>query len=154
MAIIEKLAVLSDAQAITSDTASSNYFDMATAGHGYGISQNLVLCIRTNTAPTDAADTIAIELQTDASSSFNTGPTVVFSICLADTTEITVDDERFATAGEWIYRGALPYDLDRYVRLYYENSTSNGTITLDAWIEQAPQEYGTQVITSPVGTPS
>ncbi len=152
MAIIEKLAVLSDAQAIDGDAASENYFD---TGETTPDGSQYFLCIRTNTAPVDSSDTIAIELQHDPDSGFGTGPYVAMVICAADTTEITVSDSRFATAGAWIYRATIPMECNtRYWRLYYENTTNTGAITLDAWIEQMPQNHGTQVITSNVGNPS
>jgi len=154
MGAYDELFDLSDAQEITADAASTNYIDMEVVKSQLGVGGDVWLCIRTNTAPTDAADTIAIQLECDDNSSFSSSKNVL-TICTLDTTEITVSDARFATAGAWIYRATLPYECDeRYVRLYYENTTSNGTITLDAWLQTFPPKSDrTQVFSSPVGNP-
>ena len=64
----ENLGVLCDAQAISADaTASENTIDLAQTTPKLGVGQHApYLCIRTAVAPTDAADTLAIELQSDA----------------------------------------------------------------------------------------
>ena len=149
------LGNLSDAQAITADdTASTNIIDLAVTVPQVGVGRPIFLCIRTNTAPTNAADTISIELQNDADAAFS-NPTVLMMICGANGAEITVSDARFATAGAWIWRGSLPYEIaERYLRLMYRNTTSNGTITLDAWLSDTPQsDLGRQIYVSPVGNP-
>lgn len=156
MAIVSNLAVLSDAQAITADdTASTNYIDTGvTTPQGQVNGKNAWLCIRTNTAPTDAGDSIGIELQCDDNSSF-TSPKVALALYTETGSEITVSDGRFDTAGDWVLRCSVPFECnERYWRLMYRNTTSNGTITLDAWVQDVPPERGTQVTTSPVGNPS
>ena len=159
MAIIEKKGVLCDAQAISAtNTWSTGFFDMALANNGYGIASNLHLCIRVAVAPTDTADTCAIQVQTSATNdATNLTGTIVNLYTIIDdaAAEYTVSNARFATAGAWVIRMPLPYEWTlRYLQLKFLQTTSNGTQTYDAWVEQAPQDYGTQVIDSPVGTPS
>jgi hypothetical protein len=151
------LGNLSDAQAITEAAASTNTIDLATTRQQIGVGVPIYLCIRTNTAPTQAADTLSIEVQTDTTVAFST-PTVVFMPLVATGgAEIAASDARLATAGAWIYRAPLPYELtERHMRLYYNNTISTGTITLDAWLDLLPQsDFGAnaQVWTSPVGNP-
>lgn len=158
----DNLAVFSDAQAISAAAASTNYIDMGVTKPKIGIGARApLLCIRTNAAPTDANDTISIELQCDSVSNF-ASPKIVMKIGGADAAELVVGtDARLSAAGAWVYRGVLPYECDeRYVRLYYRNGVSNGVVTLDAWLEFAPGSdnngVGTavdQVINSPVGNP-
>lgn len=156
MGAFSNLGNLSDAQAITAAAASTNYIDLATTRQQIGAGVPIYLCIMTNTAPTDNGDSISIELQNDGDNAFGS-PRYWMVLCGAAGAELTVTDARLATAGAWIYRGALPYECsERYLRLYYNNTTSNGTITLDAWLDlKPPTDIGAnaQVWVSPVGNP-
>ena len=152
------LGVFSDAQEISAAGYSTNFIDMAVTTPQIGVGKPLYLCIRTAVAPTEAADTISIELQCSATNDgSNLDGTVKTVMMIADAagSEITVSDARFATAGAWIYRGTIPYECNlRYVQLYYNNSTSTGTCTYDAWLDDKPQsDFGVQVTDSPVGNP-
>ena len=54
-------------------------------------------------------------------------------------------------AGTWIYRGALPLDVDtaRYLALGVIGDGATTAGTIDAWIDHGPQSsYDTQVTTS------
>jgi hypothetical protein len=43
---------------------------------------------------------------------------------------------------------------ERYLRLYFNNTVTNGAFTIDAWLEQGPpSDFGVQVTASPVGNP-
>lgn len=150
-------------QSISSDnTASTNTIDLAQTVPKIGVGQHApYLCIRTNTAPTNTGDTLAIELQSDADDG-NGDPAgswdiQVFSPLVgADGAEIVATDPRLATAGKWIYRGQLPYDLfQRHIRLMFRQSTSNGVFKIDAWLEDGPASdfRGSQVIKSNVSLP-
>lgn len=157
MGAFSNLGEFSDAQAITAAAASTNIIDMATTRQQVGVGVPIYLCVRTNTAPTDAGDSLSIELQNDSVSNF-ASPRVWMVLCGAAGAELTVTDARLATAGAWIYRGVLPYECsERYTRLYYNNTTSNGTLTLDAWLSvQPPQSdigQNAQIWVSPVGNP-
>ena len=153
------LGVLSDAQAISADdTASESTIDMAVANPQFGVGHPIFLCIRTNTAPTDAADTISIEVQHDvddgAGAPAGSWAVVFMPLVGANGAEVTATDARLATAGAWIWRGPLPYEVNkRHVRLMFRNTTSNGVFTIDAWLEDVPQSDRAQVAVSPVGNP-
>ena len=104
-----------------------------------------------------SGDTLSIELQIDDNANFNHPSVVTMVLCGAAGAEVACNDDRLSAAGAWIHRGALPYEVrEKYLRLYYNNTTSNGTITLDAWLtSQLPQsDLGQQVFVSPVGNPS
>jgi hypothetical protein len=149
------LGVFSDAQAITADdTASTNTIDMAVTNPQFGVGHPIYLCIRTNTAPTDTGDTLSIEVQVDSAVAFGSPVIVFMPLVGANGVEIAGTDARLLTAGAWIYRGALPYSVkERHIRLMYRNTTSNGTFTIDAWLEDVPQSDRVQVAVSPVGNP-
>ena len=150
------LGEFSDAQAITEAAASTNYLDLATTRQQIGVGVPIYLCIKTNTAPTEVADTLSIELQNDSTNAFSS-PKVWMVLCGSAGAELTVTDARLDAAGDWIYRGTLPYECsERYLRLYYNNTTSTGTITVDAFLSLLPpSDIGAdaQVWSSPVGNP-
>ena len=159
----EILGVLSDAQAISADdTASTNTIDLGVASPRIGVGQHApYLCIRTAVAPTDTADTLSIELQTDADDGagapVGTWTNVAFMPLVGvNGAEVAGTDARLLTAGAWIYRGPLPYDItNRHIRLMYRNTTSNGVFTIDAWLSDGPASTfrGSQVLFSTVGQP-
>lgn len=156
----DNLGVYSDAQAITDAAYSTNFIDHGVTKPQLGVgSKRPVLCIRTNTAPTQAADTLSIELRksatNDGTNLNGTVTTVNMPLVGAAGAEVVASDARLATAGAWICRLPLPFELDqRYSQLYYNNTTSNGTFVVDAWLEYEPaSDHGVQVIASPVGNP-
>ena len=153
----ENLGIFSDAQEISADdTESTNYIDLGVTKPQIGVGQHAPwLCIKTNTAPTQAGDTLSIELQNDADDAFSDPTVVMMPLVGENGAEISAADARLATAGAWIFRGQLPYEVDeRYLRLMYRNTTSTGVFTIDAWLEDGPpSDFGVQVLTSPVGNP-
>lgn len=156
----ENLGIFSDAQAIAAPAYSTNFIDLGVTKPQIGVGQHAPwLCIKTNTAPTQAADTLSIELRmsatNDATNLNGTINYVMMPLCGAAGAEVLASDARLATAGAWIFRGQLPYEVNlRYIQLYYNNTTSNGTFTIDAWLEDGPpSDFGNQVLTSPVGNP-
>ena len=159
----ETLGVLCDAQEISVDaTASSNTIDLVKTIPKIGVGEHApYLCIRTAVAATEAGDTLSIEVQTDADNGSG-GPAgswdvQVFSPLVgASGAEISMADARLATAGKWIWRAPLPYDLfQRHMRLLFRMGTSSGTIKIDAWLEDGPASdfRGSQVLFSGVGQP-
>lgn len=159
MAAISNLGVLSDAQAITAPAASTNHIDMVAVRNQIGAGKPVYLCIRTSVAPTQPADTLSIEFRHDDAAAMAT-PTVLFMpLCGAAGAEILASDARLATAGAWIYRATIPHECtQRHVDLYYNNTTSTGTFTIDAWLDTDPQsdwggDKGGQILESPVGNP-
>lgn len=165
MGMHENLGVFCDAQEISvNGTWSTGAIDTAQAKNNLGVGAHApVLCIRTAIAPTQAGDTLAIELRTSTTLNISspTAPYLsgtvknMFTICATALAELSAAEARFATAGAWIIRIPLPYDLLRYVQLYFLNGTSVGVFTLDAWLEDAVQSdfRGSQVLNSPVGNP-
>ncbi len=160
----EILGVLCDVQQIDADnTPSANTIDLGQTVPKIGVGQHApYLCIRTAVAPTAVSnDTLAIELQSDADDGLGepagSWDVQVFSPLVgANGVEINQSDSRLATAGAWIYRGQLPYDIfQRHIRLMFRNTTTVGLFTIDAWLEDGPASdfRGSQVIKSTVGQP-
>ncbi len=161
----EILGIFSDDQDISSDnTPSTNTIDLVQTVPKIGVgSHSPYLSIRTNNIDNLAvsADTLAIELQSDADDGAGapagSWDVQVFSPLVgADGAEIDQSDARLATAGAWIYRGKLPYDLfQRHIRLMYRQSTSAGIFAIDAWLSDGPASdfRGSQVLFSNVGQP-
>lgn len=145
------------------DTASTNTIDLAQTVPKIGVGQHApYLCIRTNTAPTAVSgDSLAIELQSDADDAagapVGSWDVQVFSPLVgANGAEIDQADPRLATAGAWIYRAPLPYDLfQRHIRLMFRNTTTVGAFKIDAWLSDGPPSdfRGSQELFSDVGQP-
>jgi hypothetical protein len=163
MGAYDNLGVLSDAQAISADdTASTNTIDLRQTKPKIGVGQHSpYLCIRTAVAPTDASDTLSIELQTDADDGSGDPAGTWTNVTLmplvgVNGAEVIASDDRLALAGAWIQRVQLPYDIaNPHIRLMYRNTTSNGVFTIDAWLEDVPASdfRGAQVLFSDVGQP-
>ena len=158
MGAYSNLGVLSDAQEISADdTASTNTIDMVATVPRLGVGQHSpYLNIRTAVAPTNTGDTLSIEVQVDSAVGFGSPKIVLMPLVGADGIEIAGTDARLLTAGAWIYRGKLPFELnERHMRLMYRNSTSNGVFTIDAWLSDGPASdfRGSQELFSDVGQP-
>lgn len=151
---------------ITQARASTNDIDMVKVLHSMGAGQHApYLCIRTAKAPSDATDTLSIELQCHEDRTFDAGNitsaydyTKVWTVLGGPiAAELHADvDLRLTVAGAWIYRGTLPYECDeRYVRLYYNQTANSGAFYIDAWLSDGPPTTfrGSQVIVSDVGQP-
>jgi len=157
------LGVYSDYQTISADAASTSTVDHSCPVNlnQYGVSGNLWLCIRTALAPTAAsADTLSIDFQMDADDGAGdpagTWYSLFMPLTLAEGAEVVQDDTRLATAGAWIWRAPLPMEMiERHTRLYYENTTSVGTFTIDAWLNDGPpsSDMDKQVFVSNVSNP-
>jgi hypothetical protein len=157
------LGVFSDFQEIDAATLSDNMIDMAVTNPQFGVGHPIHLCIRTSVAPTNTADSLSIELQTSATQSGDDLSGTIKTIMMplagvinagSGVNEVIGTDSRLLLAGAWIYRGALPYGLNqRYLQLYYNQTITNGTFTIDAWLEDVPQSDRVQVAVSPVGNP-
>lgn len=163
----ENLGVFEDSSVttagITAARASTNTIDLVQTKPQIGVGQHSpYLCIRTSAAPTDAADSLSIELQSDADDGAGApvgtwDHVVMMPLTLIQASgEVIATDDRLAVAGAWIYRGQLPYDIkNRHIRLYYNNTISNGRFLIDAWLEDVPASdfRGAQVLFSDVGQP-
>lgn len=163
----EVLGKFSSSQEITADdTASTNTIDLAQTTPKIGVGQHApYLCIRVAVVPDAAAiagpDSLSIELQSDADDGAGDPVgtwthVVMMPLVGVNGAEVALPDARLLTAGAWIFRGQLPYDIkNRHIRLMYRNTTSDGTQTIDAWLEDVPASdfRGSQVINSNVGQP-
>jgi len=156
------LAVFSDAQDVSDDAASTNTIDLGQTSPKIGVGQHApYLCVRLNDPSTTEADSLSIELQTDADDGagapVGTWTDVAMMFCCAATgAEITGTDARLATAGAWIFVGQLPYTItNRHIRLYYNNTASTEIITVDAYLSDGPPSVfrGSQTLFSNVGQP-
>ena len=163
MGAFSNLGEYSDYQTISADAASTSTVDHSAPVNlnQYGVSGRLWLCIRTALAPTAASlDSLSIAFQMDADDGAGdpagTWYTLFMPLCLAEGGEVVQDDSRLATAGAWIWRAPLPMEvIERHTRLYYENTTSVGTFTISAWLNDGPpqSDFNKQVYVSPVGNP-
>lgn len=159
----ENLGVFSDAQQISADdTPSTNTIDLRQTKPKIGVGQHSpYLCIRTSVDPTDLADTLSIELQTDADDGSGDPAGTWTNVALMplvgpNGAEVIASDSRLALAGAWIMRVQLPYDLaNPHIRLMYRNTTSNGVFTIDAYLEDVPASdfRNAQQLFSDVGQP-
>ncbi len=162
----EILGVFSDAQQISAPAYSSNFIDLGVTVPKIGVGQNSpFLCIRTAVAAGAGTDSFSIEVRcsatNDATNLNGTVKTVFMPLAgVANAgggvNEVLGSDARLAVAGAWVYRGQLPYELDlRYVQLYYNNTVTAGTWSVDAWLSDGPNSTfrGSQVLFSTVGNP-
>lgn len=166
MGAYSNLGDLSTAQAIAAAAYSEYMLDLVNTKPRLGVGQHApFLCIRTSVAPTDVADSLSIEILCSATESGGSlsGTIKSAGMALAGVTnagsgvnEVIATDARLATAGAWIFQGQLPYGVDlRYLQLYYNQTITNGTFTIDAWLNDGPaSEFrGSQKIVSNVGNP-
>lgn len=112
--IIDKLLVLSSAQAVTVTAASDSYIDQLAAGDAYGDTA-LYVEFLINTSFTGNSATIQFELQCDDNTSFTSPKTLFLTGAIADTTLV---------AGYRVARVKMPLGVERYIRAYY---TVSGT---------------------------
>jgi len=166
MGAYSNLGDFSTAQAISQAVESEYYLDMVDVKSQMNVGSHApFLCIRTAVAPTVTTDTLSIELQCHEDASFGAGtPATTFDYTKVWTilggpagAELHADvDLRLTVAGAWIYRGQMPYECDeRYVRLYYNQTATDGVFTIDAWLSDGPPSdfRGSQKINSNVGNP-
>lgn len=154
----ETIGVFSDSQTVNVDEASTHTLDLAVTNPQFGVGHPIFLCIRTEVAPTVGTDDLSIELQLDADDGAGApvgtwGVNAFMPLAGLDGAQVDASDSRLATAGAWIYRGALPYGINkRHMRLYY-NFTGTGVFKIGAWLEDMPDSDRIQVARSNVGTP-
>lgn len=113
--IIDYLAVLSDAQAVTASAASTNVIDTLAAGLARTPGVRFQFLVDTAAAATGGASEVAFSIEDSAdNSSF---ATLVTSAAIGKATLV---------AGYVPFEGELPYHR-RYVRGYYTVTTNNLT---------------------------
>jgi len=157
--ILEQLGMLCDAEACTDSDGYIGYcLDLARATGGLPYGQNLWLQITVNVAAdyTTTNETYQFSLvggtDTDGTD-IDTGNVTIF-----ETPAMAGNDGRLDAAGDTILTCTLPYEAAnyRYIQLYYAQSGTSPSITIDAVISpsQPKTPDNVQVITSPVGLPS
>ena len=162
--ILETLGRLADQQALTAgtDAVSENVIDIGASGISEPNNMGDVwLVITTDVAAGGSTGAITFDLRVSANADMTSStPISVMSIVVPGIT-----DSRVATAGKYIYRGTLPFevwsiakaagDTFTYLGLYVTQAAAS-TITYSAAISPSkpPTDFNTQVIRSNVGTPT
>ena len=126
MGMFDAQHVFSDSQDMTDDAASTNYFDFG-AQADWAPGERLAVRIHIDEAIA-TCDSITFAVQTDAASSFDTGPTT-----LSNMTVLTAA----LTAGS-VHEMVVPAPTDRYLRMYYTvNGTNASAGEITAYLVQA-----------------
>lgn len=125
--IVDYELLLSDAQAVTADAASTQYIDTQVAGKSVN---ELWLVVNVNTTLDSAgeAGTLSVILQTDDDSAFGSATDLYTSQSFA---------ESVLAAGYNLIKMRLPTSgLERYVRLYYNVNNSDAFTSgkIDAYL--------------------
>ena len=152
MAIFDAMFELSDEQDIGANSASSteastNIIDWTQADLELGAGEPLWLNIKMGTEALDStagAATLTVALCHDTVAPIDSSSTVIY--------QTGAIPEASLTAGAWILRMPLPYNVDdgRINGLLYTIGTDASTAgTVNAWIDHGPQSsYDTQVSAS------
>ena len=114
--IIDYLAVLSDAQAVTAAAASTNVLDTLVAGRAMNENAKFQFLVDTTALAAGGASNVTFAIQDSADNS--TYATVVASPAIAKATLV---------AGYVAFECVVPKGLRRYVRAYYTPDTNDLT---------------------------
>ena len=152
MALFDVIRELCDAQTnfgglTTSEgLVSEDIINLGDSDLNFGAGEPLYLNIRVNTAFTSGGSPA-----TDITLYASTNATVNASDSEVYTLRTNVDLTGYS-AGDYVFRGALPVKVDeeQYIGLYVQNATAEYTAgALDAWIGHGPQsDHDTQVASS------
>ena len=149
MALIDALFEFSDAQALRATASATYCLDLQKTDLELGGGNPVYLNVRVATELDSATDTatLTIALVNEADTTIDGTSTVIM--------QTHAIPEASCTAGAWLWRVALPVDMDRdwgansgrYLGLYYtvagEDFTSGN---IDAWFDLGPQSsYDLQV---------
>jgi len=157
--ILETLGRLADQQALTAnqDAVSENVIDIGASGLSDPNNMGDVwLVITCDVAAGGSTGVITFDLRVGPNTDMTTDDVSVMSIVIP-----SITDHRVATAGEYIFRGTLPYEVwslanhggatFTYMGLYVTQDAAS-TITYSAAISpsQPPTDFATQVTRSNV----
>ena len=151
MALFDAMFELSDAQDIgaltdTEVAASTNVVNWTQSDLEMGAGEPLWLNVRVGTEAFESSGsaTLAVALKRETDGTIDTDSTTVWT-----TPALAIAG---LTAGAWIMRMPLPYNIDEdaYMGLLYTGGTATMSAgTVDAWIDHGPQSgYNTQVSAS------
>ena len=147
MAIFDVMFEFCDAEPMFADDttfAADKAIDMQDTDLEMGVGEPIYLNIKFTTI-FDGGTHIQFHLVSDTDTGFDSNSTYHMStpiFAVADT-----------TAGEWAYRGPIPYDIDseQYIGLLATNTGTNTQGAVDAWLDHGSQSsYDTQVSPSNV----
>lgn len=146
MAIFDAMFEFDDGLDLTSQTAaeteaSTNVLDWGASDLEMGAGEPLWLNVRVDAAfASSAAATLTVALMRETDSDVQNGTEIWLTPALALSS---------LTAGAWIMRMPLPYNVDEDAflgLLYTTGSYAMSAGTVDAWIDHGPQSsYDTQV---------
>ncbi|MCF7811457.1 hypothetical protein K9N50_10770 [bacterium] len=122
--IIDSKLVLSDAQAITTSTASDNEIDFGAASLDIGQGNPIYLEVWLDTAFDTSVNTLTISLKDSPDGTTYTERMVVLPATATSS---------LLTAGK-LQKVALPYNLARYIELYYTCSAALTSGVINAFL--------------------
>lgn len=134
MAILDGDMILSDAQAVTTATAtaSTNVIDFGAAHAGYN--QKVIITVNTSVAATAGAANVTFAITTDGDEAFGSAVTLYTSAAIAKATLV---------AGYRVVEFTLPWHVERYVRVTYTPDTNDLTAgKFNAWVDNSIQTNG------------
>ena len=148
--ILDAMFELSDDQDIgeltaTEVAASTNVINFTTSDLEMGAGEPLYLNVKMGTEAllSTGAATCTFSLMSESDGTIDTDSSTVWSETIAKAS---------LTAGAWVWRRQLPYDIDRdgYMGLLYTMNTAPASAgKVDTWIDHGPQSsYDTQVSAS------
>ena len=143
MAIFDAMFEFSDAQAITADAASDNILDWTQADLEMGAGEPLWLNVRVGPDDFAGGTSLIVSLRHDSVAPIDASSVVIYQT-------MAVAQENL-TAGAWIIRMPLPYNVDegRILGLWYDDTGTFSAGAIDAWLDHGPQSsHNTQVTTS------
>lgn len=157
--ILDLLGVICDAESCADTDGYIGYcLDLARATGGLPFGQNLWLQITVNVAASYADSDEYYQFQLRGGTGTDGTDINAGAVVIMETPLIAGNDGRVDAAGDTILTCTLPYEAAgyRYLQLYYAQTGTTNTITIDAVItpSQPRTPDNVQVITSPVGLPS
>lgn len=128
--IIDSYNLLSDAQAVSADAASTNSYDSGAAGNDISVGEPLVLCISVDVAADTASGDETYEFQVIQSANSN--------LSSPDILALRAIDKAALTAGSIHY---LPVPQGskskRYLGAYYNVGGTTPSVTVTAFLQPA-----------------
>lgn len=116
---VDKLALFSDAQAVTAAAASTDYMDLG-AARNIGVGQELYVAVTVDVALTDASSdsTVTVSLEGDSSTTFT-----------PDGTQTLFTIPALAAAGQKYYARISPDFASNYRYIQLRYTPNNGNLT-------------------------